>query len=306
MVFFAKHMLETEAKGEYADIMERELYNGILSGMQLDGKRFFYVNPLEVVPGVSGELPGHKHVLPQRPRWYGCACCPPNIARLLTSLGGYAWSENEKAVYNHLYIGGSVELQHAGGVKIVCETNYPWEDSICYTVQPKEVSADFTIAVRIPAWSKTWTLYVNGQPHEMEITEGYAYITRCWFSGDEIRLTLCLEPRRVYANTHVRANAGCVALMRGPLVYCIEEGDNGENLSALRLPRSGGLVTEKIRSGVLRDIIKIKAEGVRLKSSDALYSDIPPESEKITLHAIPYYAWGNREKGGMRVWIPEC
>jgi len=305
MVFFAGKMLEINPMGEYADIMEKELYNGILSGMQLDGTRFFYVNPLEVVPGVSGELPGFKHALPKRPQWFGCACCPPNAARLFTSLGYYAWGENKKTVFNHLYLGGNAEFECAGGIRIACDANYPWEDTINYTVHPTNKSAEFSLALRIPAWSKTWDIAVNGLPYKPEVKNGYAYIMRNWQDGDKVSLTLCLEPRKIYSNTKVRENAGCVALMRGPLVYCIEECDNGDDLSALRLPRSSAVISEKLQHGIIGNIVTLKAEGVRMTSTGTLYSGIPPKSEAAALYAVPYYTWGNRESGGMRVWIFE-
>ena len=147
MAFFARRMLEIEPKGEYADILEKELCNGILSGMQLDGKRFFYVNPLEVVPGVSGELPEYKHVLPERPGWYACACCPPNVARLVTSLAQYAWGENETSVYAHTYLGGQATFRN--GAVITCESAYPWSGSVKYTIDTDKA---FTFAIHIPGW----------------------------------------------------------------------------------------------------------------------------------------------------------
>ena len=305
MVFFARQMLEIKPMGEYADIMEKQLYNGILSGMQLDGTRFFYVNPLEVVPGVSGNVPGHKHVLQARPEWYRCACCPPNVARLVTSLGHYAWGENDKNVFNHLYFGGSVDLKCAGGVNITCETNYPWEGTVCYKVAPKKDTAEFALAIRIPAWSDEWILTVNKSPCKAEIKDGYAYIKRKWQKGDEILLTLCMKPQRICSNTKVRENAGCVALTRGPLVYCIEEYENGTDLSAIRLPRSSEIICEKIDDKLIGNVVVLKAEGTRMTSDDALYSKTPPKGEAVTLHAIPYYTWGNRESGGMRVWLLE-
>jgi len=306
MVFFARQMLEIKPIGEYADIMEKQLYNGILSGMQLDGTRFFYVNPLEVVPSVSGEVPGHKHVLPTRPEWYRCACCPPNVARLVTSLGHYAWGESGTTVFNHLYLGGSADLVCAGGVNIACETTYPWEGAVGYTITPKESTARFTLATRIPMWCDEWTLDVNDSPCNAEIKDGYAYISRSWRKGDKVLLTLSMKPQRIYSNTKVRENAGCVALMRGPLVYCIEGCDNGPDLSAIRLPRSSEIACEKISDKLIGDVVVLKAEGVRMTSSDALYSTAPPESEAVTLCAIPYYAWGNRGSGGMRVWLLEA
>ena len=305
MVFFAKQMLKIKPFGGYADIMEKELYNGVLSGMQLDGTRFFYVNPLEIVKNVSGVLPGYKHALPQRPEWYGCACCPPNTARLLASLGQYAWSENNNTVFNHLYFGGTVKLQCAGGADVICETDYPWEGVVSYTVNPAAGNSNFTFAVRVPAWCNEWSLTVNGKTFETDVKDGYAYISREWQTGDKVVLNLKMEPRRVYTNTRVRENAGCVALERGPVVYCLESGDNGFDLSALRLPRSSEIVTEKINDGVIGNIVTLKAKGFRTESSDELYSTTPPREDAATLTAVPYYTWGNREGGEMRVWIIE-
>jgi hypothetical protein len=300
MVFFARKMLDLQAKGEYADVMDLQLFNGVLSGMRLDGKRFFYVNPLEVVPGLSGIQHEYKHVLPERPEWYACACCPPNVARLLTSLGQYAWGACEKGIYSHLYIGGSASFLQAD---IVCESGYPWKGSVRYTVTPKE--SGFFFAVRIPGWCKDWSLTVNGKPADFTFRDGYATITRAWEEGDAVELTLDIRPRRVYANTNVRANANCTALMRGPLVYCLEEAGNGPGLSALRLPRSAGILSKRERIEPFGDVVTLEAEGLRVQSCDALYSDTPPESKPAVLRAVPYFAWGNRDPGGMRVWIHE-
>ena len=228
MAFFARRMLEIEPKGEYADILEKELYNGILSGMQLDGKRFFYVNPLEVVPGVSGELPEYKHVLPERPGWYACACCPPNVARLVTSLAQYAWGENETSVYAHTYLGGQATFRN--GAVITCESAYPWSGSVKYTIDTDKA---FTFAIHIPGWCHEWGISVNGAEVAPELKDGYVLLDRSWKAGDTVELSLAMEPRRLYANTHVRADAGCVAIARGPVVYCFEQADNGAQLSAL-------------------------------------------------------------------------
>ncbi|MCL2362067.1 MAG: glycoside hydrolase family 127 protein [Defluviitaleaceae bacterium] len=296
MVFFARYMLEIEPKGKYGDIMELQLYNGALSGMQLDGKRFFYVNPLEVVPGVSGVLHGFKHVKPQRPEWYACACCPPNLARLITSLGQYAWGENKDTVFNHLYLGGRADLELA---QIGCETNYPWDGSIKYTVTPKQ-GRNFKLAIRIPGWCNQYKIKIKDKEYESEEIGGYMYIQREWSPDDIVEVKLHMEPKRIYANSMVRAAAGCVALQRGPIVYCLEEVDNHPNLAALRLPR-----TSKLKAIQHNGITVLEADGLRLEAEAALYSDVPPKTQPVTLRAVPYYYWGNRKPGGMRVWIQE-
>ena len=301
MIFFARRMLELEPKGEYADIMEKELYNGLLSGMQLDGKRFFYVNPLEVVPGVSGKLREYRHVLPVRPQWYACACCPPNVARTVTSLGQYAWGENEDTVYAHLFLGGKVSCQN--GAAISCRSEYPWNGRVSYTV---ETAKDFTFAIRIPGWCKKWEIKVDGQEIPVEVRDGYALLHRAWKAGSVVELSLDMQPRRIYANTNVRADAGCVALARGPVVYCVEQVDNGAELSALRLPRTAEISVAASKDERIGNVPTLTAKGFRLHTSDALYSEEPPVEEAASLTAVPYFTWGNRGPGEMRVWIPEC
>ena len=148
LIFFAKQMLELEANGKYADVMERAFYNGTISGMQADGKRFFYVNPLEVNPGISGVVPGYKHVLPERPGWYACACCPPNLVRLITSLGKYVWDETDDTIFSHMFVGQKAELEKAD---IDVESSYPWEGKVTYHVHSKK-EEEYTLAIHIPGY----------------------------------------------------------------------------------------------------------------------------------------------------------
>lgn len=302
MVFFARRMLELRQKGEYADIIEKELYNGVLSGMQIDGKHFFYVNPLEVVPGISGELHGYRHVLPQRQDWYACACCPPNLARLIMSLGRYAWGENEDTVFAHLYLGGKAHFDCAGGVGIKCESEYLRKGFVSFKLSPEKESK-FTFAVHIPAWCKNFKIRINGQEETFELKDGYAYVNRNWQKGDTLTLELDLVPRKVYSNVHVRENAGCAALMYGPMVYCFEEKDNGKNLAALSIPEKAqihALVEEHENIG---EVLTLKFDGAKDISGGKLYEDEAPKLESCKLTAIPYHLWGNRGPGEMRVWM---
>ena len=301
MVFFGKQMLDITLDGKYADIIELELYNGILSGMQLDGQRFFYVNPLEVNPGVSGELYGYRHVLPQRPGWYACACCPTNTVRLITSLGQYVFSENPQTIFSNLFIGGDYDLDKA---RIQVESQYPWQGDITYRIQPK-VETAFSLALRIPRFAKELQITVNGEPWQAVPEKGYAYLSRGWAQGDVVQVHFDMPVRRIYANPAVRANAGRVALMRGPLVYCLEGIDNSAPLQALHLPRSSGFELHPAPEGVLKGNLLLTAQGLRHVSGPVLYSDEPPRQEPVTLTAVPYYAWGNRGLNQMLVWIPE-
>lgn len=306
MCFFARKMLEIKPEGFIADLLERQLYNTVLAGMQLDGKSFFYVNPLEVIPGISGVAPTHKHALPRRPEWHACACCPPNLSRLLLSLGRYAWGEGKNTIYSHLWLGGSAEFKVAGGGTITCESEYPRKGSVRYTVDPSIENANFTIAVHLPFWCRNIDLTVNGALVEAEIKDGYAYLTRCWYRGDVIGIRSEMPVLRLYSNLSVRNNAGRVALQKGPFVYCFEQIDNGAPLAALRLPAKADIREFEIKSGALTGLIALSADGLRENSLDPeLYSENRPVAVPAQLMAVPYFAWGNREPGAMQVWIRE-
>lgn len=305
LVFFARKMLEIKPSAKFADVMERCLYNGVLSGMQHDGKRFFYVNPLEVIPGLSGEQKEYQHVIPKRPQWYACACCPPNVARLLPSLGKYAWGENEDTVFSHLFVGGSFASKASGGMCVEQKSDYIRSGKVVYTMHPGAKSS-CTLAVHIPGWSKNYCVRVAGEIlSNADIRDGYCYITREWKDGEQVEIQIEMKIRRIYANTSVREDEDCVALMRGPLVYCLEEEDNGKELYKVRLPRQAELRAEEKKDAVIGDYIGIQFDGVRMITSDELYSEEPPKAEACNVSAIPYYLWGNREAGEMRVWIHE-
>lgn len=302
LIFFAKKMLELEPSGKYGDVLEQALYNGVLSGMQMDGKKFFYVNPLEVNPGISGEVFGYKHVLPVRPGWYACACCPPNVVRLVTSLSQYAWSEGERGIYSHLFLGGEFDFDKA---RISVESNYPWEGKIVYHVEGKRKDA-FSIAFRVPAWVKDLKVLLCGEKIDISscIKDGYCYLERTWGKNDTLEVSFEMKTRRIYANTLVREDAGCVALMRGPFVYCFEGVDNGE-LHPLRVCADKEIEESICMEGLLKGITLLKVPGVRMKGSEQLYSETAPVAEPVTLTAIPYYAWGNRGVNQMKVWMLE-
>jgi len=305
MCFFARKMLEIMPSGKYADVLERMLYNTVLASMQLDGTRFFYVNPLEVIPGISGNVQTHKHALPGRPQWYACACCPPNISRLLLSLGKYAWGRGENSIYAHMFLGGSVSFDLGGGVEIDCASKYPIEGKISYTVNPSDDKTSFTFYVHIPSWCKDVTFTINGKKVARDISDGYAYFTRKWIKGDALEIDAKLPVMRMYSNLAVSANAGLVCLQRGPVVYCFEEADNGAPLAALRLPADAKISESKASDGILKDIITLLAEGLKETGDSELYSEEKPKNNAVTLKAVPYYVWSNREPGEMRVWIRE-
>lgn len=306
LILFAERMLKIENNRNYADIMERALYNSVISGLSYDGKSFLYVNPMEVLPEASEKNPSRAHVKAVRQKWYACACCPPNIARLITSLGEYIYTYTENRVNVQLYIVGEAEIilgKEKLGIKQV--TNYPWEGSIAISLVLEEAKV-FTLALRIPDWSKDVKVKINGEKIDVNIHEqdGYACIDRLWQNKDEIELELDLSVKIISANPKVRANAGKVALQRGPLVYCIEQADNGENLSAITLIKDENYKAY-FEKGILGGMVTIKGKALRnfnLESEEELYSEYTEKTEFIEITAVPYSLWGNRGKGEMQVW----
>ena len=301
MVFFARKMLGLSLDGRYADQMELQLFNAALSGMQLDGKRYFYVNPLEVDPRISGVRQDMKHVLPERPQWHACACCPPNLARLIASLGAYLYSEDEQGVYAHLFVGSSAKTAHAD---IALETAYPLRGEADYTLTDCSSGA-FTFGVHIPAHAKNVRIAVNGEAVACEPVRGYAMLNRLWQDGDRVSIRFDMPPRRVYANPLVSAVSGRVALARGPIVYCIEGVDNGRGLSCIRLPRESEIRELPYDGTLLGGVIPLEADALREKPTALLYQEGAPQAEPVTLRAVPYYAWSNRGLNEMRVFIRE-
>lgn len=311
MCFFARRMLEIEPCGTIADVLERQIFNVILASMQQDGKRFFYVNPLEVVPGIAGVAHTHRHVLPTRPNWFACACCPPNVARMLLSLGRYAWGEGDNTVYSHFFVGGEAEFNIAGGIKITSETGYPWDGNTRYTMQN---SGEFTFAVHIPSWCRDVKISITNadknivvtpdtKTDEVEFRNGYAYISAKWQAGDMVEIAASLPVLHIYSNLAVSGNAGQVALQRGPIVYCLEEEDNGNCLASLKISPENN-VTEMQGEGLFDGAILLKMQGMRRQNAtQELYSETKPTETPQELLAVPYYTWGNRTPGEMRVWI---
>ncbi|MDD2972393.1 MAG: glycoside hydrolase family 127 protein [Lachnospiraceae bacterium] len=311
LMFFASRMLEQEVDSRYSDIMERAFYNTVLAGMQLDGKKFFYVNPLEVIPGISGVAVTHKHDLPQRPTWYACACCPPNVARLISSFGSYAYGENDTTAYCHLFAEGDVSFRN--GVHLTCTTAYPYDLTVTYQI--KAMGDGKALAIHIPGWSRHTTIQRNGKPvscdnrsitddASCEIRKGYAYFTGL-VEGDSIAITLDDRVSRIYASAKVAADSGCVALQRGPLLYCIEGTDNDGEILSLSLPEQTDFTVVSCPDDVLGNVMVLKGIGLRTEPIAGLYTTQRPAKRETQLTAIPYFTWGNRGLTQMRVWIPE-
>jgi DUF1680 family protein len=305
LVFFARAMLDSEARSEYADVMETALYNAIPAGMSLDGKRYFYVNPLEVWPEASEKNQGRQHALPERPGWYGCACCPPNVARLYASLGEYAYGQKDGTLFVHLYSAGMARITVPGGeAAIRVDTAYPW-DGAARIVVTETSGVAWTLALRLPGWCADPAVSVNGATIQTDSAEnGYLYINRLWKLGDTVELDFPMPTRLVRANPLVRADAGKAAILRGPVVFCLEEADNGANLSALTIHADASAITAEPDDSLMPGSVRIKASGFRdTADTDTLYMDKSDiRREPISLTYIPYSFWANRGKGEMQVW----
>ena len=303
LIFFARKMIDLEKKSEYADTMERALYNCVLAGMQLDGTRFFYVNPLEAVPSISGQAVSLRHALPERPKWFSCACCPPNVARLLSSIGRYAWSEEGGTVYSHLFIGGVLDVSDTLKGKILVDTAYPFDGSVAYRFAPTGEAMPLTLAIRLPGWSEATEITINGIRVEYEAKDGYAYLTKTFTAADEVTVRFDMGVKRVYASEKIGADSGKVAFTRGPLVYCAEGIDNGGDVLSLHAAKDGGVSTGQTDD--LHGVTLIHADGYRVCAGEALYTTRRPERKPEKIALIPYYAWANRGLSQMRVWLPE-
>jgi uncharacterized protein len=302
LLMTAERMHRLSPSARYSDIAEKTLFNGILSGISLDGTRYFYTNPMEMWPERCARRMD-MGVDAVRQGWFGCACCPPNVLRTLTGLGRYLYSVSPDEVYVNQYIASVARVPLAGGQTVITqEGNYPWDGAITLRVETSAPIA-FTLALRVPGWCKGASATLNGQPLALaDITvDGYAHICRTFVNGDTISLTLPMPPVRVRCSGHVPFNAGRVALMRGPLVYCAEEADNGKELWNLVLNQ--GEIKMAHRGDLLDGVTVLSVPGARESGGNALYADALPMSAPCEVTFIPYYAWCNREPGEMAVWM---
>nr|WP_232510165.1 beta-L-arabinofuranosidase domain-containing protein [Paenibacillus crassostreae] len=309
LIFFAQRMLQIEPNSQYADVIERALYNNVIGSMSQDGKHYFYVNPLEVWPKASEGNPGKHHVKSVRQKWFGCSCCPPNVARLVASLGEYIYTVSETELYVNQYIGGVAKATIGGQhLEISQETNYPWDGTIKIQVTP-EHEQHFTLGLRIPDWCRHATLHINGEetPISGLILNGYARIERTWQAGDVIQLELSMEIQLIQSHPQLRVNAGKVAIQRGPLVYCIEEFDNNAPLTSISLLTDRHRpLSARFDPDLLGGTMIIEGDAQIDQQEDwkhELYRPLKAVTQPVKLRAIPYNSWGNREAGEMSVWI---
>jgi len=296
LIFWAHRMLLVERDARYADAMELALYNGALSGLSLDGEHFFYDNPL-------ASRGGHR-----RWTWHRCPCCPPNIGRLIASLGQYVYSTGPDEAAVHLFIAGQARISVSGvSVLLHQKTQYPWDGAIQVRIEPEQ-SVEFALRLRIPGWCRSARVEINGTKLDLDavVDRGYAHVRRRWQKGDEATLHLDMPAERIYAHPEVAADIGRVALKRGPIVYCVEAADNDAPVNRIALPRSNPIAAH-FEHNLLSGVGMLIASGTVVQSwdNDTLYSTDPPRMQPTTLRAIPYSFWSNRESEEMSVWIRE-
>jgi uncharacterized protein len=298
-------MLAVTGDAKFTDVIERALYNGINSGMSLDGTLYCYRNPLAFDPATGDTI---------RNTWYDTTCCPPNLERTFASLPGYFYSTSADGIYVHLYDNSDLDwkLENGTGLKISQKTNYPWDGGVSLTVTPAQTS-DFTIYLRIPGWSESAQVMVNGKSVSGAKGGEYLAVKRSWAAGDTIQVKFEMTPQVLEANPHVVEDEGRVALQRGPLVYCLEQLDqpNGTTIEDVSVnighKASDGFKSE-FKPDLLGGVMVLQHEGELIQypdSRNSLYTQYQqdrPKNKPVELTFIPYYAWANRDKSPMQVW----
>ena len=312
-VFWNYRMFLLHGDSKYIDVMERSLYNNVIAGVGLDGKTFFYPNPLEA----DGKLKFNQGAL-ERKAWFDCSCCPTNICRFIPSVPGYIYAQKQNNIYVNLFVASAtkINLTPKNVVALSQQTNYPWDGNVKIAVNPT-VNAKFSINIRIPGWvrnqpvpsdlysyinPKTETIIfkVNGQKAQYKSENGYAILNREWKKGDVIEYNLPLNVHRVEANSNVVADRGKVALERGPIVYCLEGVDNNNFYGNMSIPDEA-ILTTAFDKNTLNGIEIIRGEGVFSTTSKEGIA-LPPKKQSFV--AIPYYSWSNRGTTQMEVWLP--
>lgn len=304
MTFWANRMNKHQKHSKYHDVLEREIYNGTISGMNLEGNKFFYVNPLEV-NDVQAKRSDQEHVLPERQAWFKTACCPPNLARMIASVDNNIYDINENAIYFNQYIGSDITLDYEGKtIEIEQRSGFPWKGNVDLTFIAED-GVELDLYFRMPNWCESIEVLVNGQEVKVEVEPtGYFKITKKWVN-DSISLKFHMSVLEVTSHPLVKSNVGKIALQRGPIVYCIEEIDNSDNLAAIYIT-SDRYKTE-FEEGLLNGVVTITTDGQKLKwrgnEESYTFDKGRVKTEEIIIKAIPYFAWNNRSAGEMLVWI---
>lgn len=302
-VYWNQRMFLLHGDSKYMDVLERTLYNGLLSGISLSGDRFFYPNPLASVG---------QH---ERSAWFSCACCITNMTRFLPSMPGYIYAQNANDLYVNLFVSNNATIKlKSTDVTLTQQTEYPWQGKVAINVAPAKTS-DFALHIRIPGWAKNepvttsnlYTfinegetnipIYVNGQEVNYSMQKGYAVIKRTWKKGDKITLEFPMDIQKVTANSNVKADIGRLALQRGPVVYCIESADQKDSTVMSIVADTNSVFNAVYKPNVLNGITELTFKGYEVTKDNQ-------QTQQQTITAIPYYSWNNRGAGEMEVWIP--
>jgi len=303
-------MLLMTGEARFADLLELTLYNGFLRGVSLDGRGFFYVNPLQS----SGKDQDSGRKQAERQEWWSCACCPPNVMRLIASLGHYFATGDSTGLQVHQYGGCTIESQTDSGQRIILrmETDYPWQGLVKIVVDQAPGTA-WSLSLRVPAWCERASLRVNGQEWDAPAVPGaYVTVDRAWQKGDTVELDLAMPPRLVQGNPRIEAIRGRVAIQRGPVVYCLEQADQEESadITEVEIDPSSP-IQDTWHGDLLGGVTTLDLAGFAIDNSrwhGKLYMPVEggdDAARKPTrLTAVPYYAWANRGPNAMRVWVP--
>lgn len=312
-VYWNERMFMLHGDSKYIDVLEKILYNGLISGVGLDGKSFFYTNAMQIKNDFT-----HPSMEPERSGWFPCSCCPTNLVRLLPSVPGYVYAQKDDKLFVNLFINSNATLKILDNdIALGQQNNYPWSGDLKFVVNPKK-PAEFSMLVRIPGWARGQAipsnLYayqnymraqvpitINGEVVNYTMENGYAVIKRKWKKGDVLQVQLPMNVERVVANEKIKSDIGKVALQRGPVMYCAEWVDNNGKAANIVMP-AGTLFTTEFNPGLLNGIELIKGT-VPIIQVAADGKSVQTISQPFT--AIPYYAWANRGKGEMMLWFPQ-
>jgi DUF1680 family protein len=311
-VYWNHRMFLLHGESKYMDILEKSLYNGLISGVGMDGKSFFYTNAMEIKNTFQ-----HKDMEAQRSGWFPCSCCPTNVTRLVPSIPGYMYAQSGNDLYVNLFINSTANVRvNNKEVAIEQQNNYPWDGNLIFKITPASTIA-FALRLRVPGWAweqampsdlyafadrsdKKVELKINGKPAAYTIDKGYAVVNRTWKKGDVVEMTLPMEVRKVVANPKLKDDIGKMALQRGPLVYCAEWPDNNGKVSNLILSQTATFSTE-VKPDLLNGVTVLKSEASAVMV-DSNTNTVSTKKQAFT--AIPYYAWAHRGKGEMMIWFP--
>lgn len=304
-VYWNQRMFLLHGESKYIDVMEKVMYNALLSGVGLDGKTFFYTNAMQIFDG-----PNHKDVEPGRSGWFECSCCPTNMSRFLPSLPGYIYAQSKKQVYINLFVASSTNLKvNNQAVKITQHNNYPWDGNLNFDIDPQQ-AVNFSLKLRLPGWAVNqaipsdlyrydqkekagFTIKVNGKNAAYKMENGYVTIQKLWKKGDKVEFVLPMEVKKVLANAKLKDDAGKIALQRGPMMFCAESVDNQAKISDAKISAKTPF-KYSFNPGLLNGVAVLTGSAVTKETNIT-----------VPFKLIPYYAWANRDRGEMGIWFAE-